>query len=184
MRRATIGREASPHRFLEEWLEQLPGGRALDLACGTGRNAMRLAEAGYETDAIDVSQVAIERAKDQAADRGLAVNWRAADLDDVVLPEAHYDLITVIRFANRDLWPRLASALTPGGALLVEHHLVSTATVDGPQSADFRLRPNELLEAFAGLRIMFYAEAAESADRSDGLFALARMVAYNGNPGF
>ena len=86
-----------PSPFLEEWLEQLPVGRALDLACGTGRNAMRLAEAGYETDAIDVSQVAIERAKDQAADRGLAVNWQTADLDDVVLPESHYDLITVIR---------------------------------------------------------------------------------------
>ncbi|MCH8990304.1 MAG: class I SAM-dependent methyltransferase [Acidobacteria bacterium] len=170
-----------PAPFLEEWLNRLPTGRALDVACGTGRNALRLAEVGYATEAVDISEVAIERARSEADRRGLTIEWRRADLDKIELPEARYDLITVIRYVNRDLWPRLVAALSPNGAVLIEHHLQTEAVVDGPQSPEFRLRPQELLAAFRDLRIVYYSETLEPADRPNATFALARMVAYQGH---
>ncbi len=171
---------ASP--FLEEWLPRLGSGRALDVACGAGRNALALAAAGFDVEAVDISAVAIDMGRQAAADRGLEIDWRVADLDELSLPAGRYQLITVFRYRNRDLWPRLIPALAPDGWLLIEHHFRTTADVAGPPD-DFRLEPQELLRAFAGLRIVHYQETIET-DRSDLLFALQRMAACAGNPGF
>jgi len=168
--------------FLEAWIDRLPVGRALDIACGAGRHALRLAAAGFQVDAVDVSRVAIELAREEAGRRGLEVNWVVGDLDHYELPAATYDVITVIRYVNPRLWPRLVDALAPGGWILIEHHLRTTADVDGPRSPEFRLEPQELLEAFDSLRIVFYEETLEPADRSDRCHALARLVATSGDP--
>lgn len=172
--------------FLESWIDRLPPGRALDLACGAGRNAIRLARAGFDVDAVDVSPVALDMAARAADEAGVAVNWIEADLDTHVLSPAGYDLITVIRYRNPDLWPRLPAALAPDGWLLVEHHVATGRSVDGPSNPEFRLRPQELLGAFGSLRVVFYEETIEERD-DDGTpsaFALARLVACNGDPGF
>jgi SAM-dependent methyltransferase len=174
-----------PAPFLLEWLERLPVGRALDVATGTGRNALALAEAGYAVDAVDISAVAIERARAEAERRGLDVRWQVADLDTDPLPGAGYDLITVVRYRNRDLWPRLAAALAPGGWILVEHHLqTGRADVVGPGDDAFRLAPGELLEAFGDLRIVLYTEQVEPTDDGEGTFVIARLVACAGDPGW
>lgn len=175
---------SAPAPFLEEWLPRLPGGRALDVACGAGRNALRLAQAGYRVDGIDVSQVAVDRARAEGARRGLEVSWRVADLDEVILEPAGYDVITVIRYVNRLLWPQLVGALTPDGWLLIEHHFNTIVEVDGPASPEFRLEPQELLAAFASLRIVYYSETLEPADIGGKVFAIERMVACKGNPGW
>jgi SAM-dependent methyltransferase len=173
---------ASP--FLEEWLDRLPVGRALDLACGAGRNALRLAEAGHQVVAVDISASAIDMARTEAERKGLEVSWEVADLDDADLQSDTYDVITVIRYVNRKMWPRLIPALAPNGWLLIEHHLQTTADVDGPGSPDFRLEPQELLEAFRSLRIVHYEEVLETARGERGAFALARLVACKGDPGW
>ena len=173
-----------PTQFLNEWLPRLPRGRALVLACGPGRNALRSAEVGHETDAIDISEVAIQFAREEAAQRDLAVNWRVADIDGIVLPQAHYNLITVIYYTNRALWPRLLSALKPGGALVVAHHLQTSIPVAGPESSDVRYRPQELLEALSDFRILPYGETLEQHDPMSARYALVRVVAYKGDPGF
>ncbi len=172
-----------PSPFLEAWLDRFPTGRALDVACGAGRNALRLAEAGFETDAVDISEVAISKGRDEAERRGLELEWMVSDLDDLALPAEKYDLITVIRYVNRGLWPRLIDGLAPGGWLLVEHHMKSHAEVEGPPSPDFRLDPQELLEAFRSLRVVFYEEVLETG-RDEQPYALERLVAVNGDPGF
>ena len=172
--------------FLESWIPRLPPGRALDLACGAGRNAIRLARAGWQVDAIDVSDAAIEMASAAAAEARVEVSWHVADLDSHALPAAAYDLITVIRYVNRSLWPRLPDALAPDGWLLVEHHLATPLDVAGPASTDFRLAPQELLRMFSPLRIVHYEETIEEQD-DDGTgvtMALARLVGCNGDPGF
>ena len=173
-----------PSSFLEEWIERLPAGRVLDVACGAGRNALLLAEEGFLVEAIDISQSAIEMARTQADHRGLEVTWQVDDLDDVQLPQARYDVITMIRYVNRRLWPRLIGALAPNGFLLIEHHLQTTADVDGPRTAEFRLAPQELLEAFRSLRILHYEEELEPAPPDRKGYALARMVACQGEPGW
>lgn len=172
-----------PSPFLEGWLERFPVGKALEVACGAGRNALRLAEAGFEVEAVDISQVALDMGRAGAAQRGLELVWRVADLDDLDLPVATYDLITVIRYMNRGLWPRLIEALAPGGWLLIEHHLKSHAKVVGPSTPEFRLEPQELLEAFKSLRIVFYEEVVETGPENQP-YALERLVAVKGDPGF
>lgn len=172
----------APGPFLEAWIDRLPVGRALDIACGAGRHALRLAEAGFEVDAVDVSAVGIAMAREEAGRRDLDVNWVVADLDDYELAANTYDVITVIRYVNPRLWSRLVDALAPDGWLLVEHHLKTTANVDGPGSPEFRLDPQELLEAFGSLRVLFYEESLVPSDRPGCQYALARLVATRGGP--
>ena len=173
-----------PSPFLEERLAELPRGRALELACGAGRNALRLAEAGYDVEAIDISGVAIERARATARARGLGVEWRVADLDDFAPPPGRFHLITVIRYTNRKLMERLPEALTEGGMLLVEHHLRTDARVGGPTSRAFRLAPNELIELYHGrLRVLFHEERI-APDPDGQRMALALFLGCRGSPGF
>ncbi|MBT8203555.1 MAG: class I SAM-dependent methyltransferase [Acidimicrobiia bacterium] len=174
----------APSPFLEEWLDRLPRGRALVVACGTGRNAMRLAEAGFEVDAVDISEVAIARATEESERRGLGVRWHVSSLDDFEIPAGAFRLVTNIRYRNPHLWPRLVDGLASDGWALVEHHLKSTADVVGPSQPEFRLDPQELLRAFESLRIVYYSEVLEAGDVDVGDYALARLVACKGDPGF
>ena len=173
-----------PSPFLEERLPELPLGRALDLATGAGRNALCLAEAGYEVEALDISGVAIERARATARERGLDVNFRIADLDDFAPPPRRFDLITVIRYTNRTLMERLPEALTDGGMLLVEHHLRTDAPVGGPTSRAFRLAPNELIGLYhRRLRVLFHEERI-APDPDGREMALALFLGCRGSPGY
>lgn len=173
---------ASP--YVERWIESMPRGRALDVACGAGRNALLLAQAGFEVDAIDISEVAIERARAEAAARELEVNWMVADLDETDPEPGAYDVILVIRYVNRPLWPKLARALRPDGWLVIEHHLQTSVAVDGPSSDEFRLAPQELLREYAAsLRVLSFEELIE-AERDGGTYALQRLAACNGDPGW
>jgi SAM-dependent methyltransferase len=172
-----------PTAFLEQWAPAFGVGRALDVACGTGRNALYLAEHGFDVTGVDISEVAIERASHEARARGLDVEFLAADLDHFT-PDGLFDVITVIRFRNRELWPRLVGALAPGGWILAEHHMKTTADVAGPTSSEFRLDPGELLEVFSDLRIVHYSESVEPADDDTKQYAIQRAVACNGDPGW
>ena len=153
------------------------------MACGAGRNALRLAEAGFEVSAVDVSEVAIDMAKTQARIRRLDVDWQVGDLDDMKLSADSYDLITMIRYVNRAIWPGLYPALGSNGWLLMEQHLRSHRDVIGPTD-DYRLEPGELLRAFPSMRIIEYSESIEGSDRQPGLVASARLLACKGDPGW
>ena len=173
-----------PTPLLEEWSGVNAPGRALVVACGPGRNALYLAEHGFDVVGVDVSEVAIGQARTAADDRGLDAEFLVADLDEFTLEPGAFDLITVIRYRNRDLWPRLVDALAPNGWILAEHHMKTTAEVAGPTSPEFRLDPGELLQAFAGLRIVHYSESIEQADDEEQTYAIERAVACNGDPGW
>jgi SAM-dependent methyltransferase len=165
------------------WAERLPRGRALDIACGAGRNALFLAEQGYEVDAMDISATALARGEASARERGLRVNWIESDLDFTDLPSAPYDVIVMCRYVNRELFPRVKEALAEGGHLVYEHHLVASRHVNGPSTNQYRLRPNELLHLFLDLRVLHYEEGLVC-ERDDRIMALAQLVACRGSPGF
>ncbi len=175
---------SAPSPFLEQWLGAVPTGRALDVACGAGQNAVRLAEAGFAVRAVDISDVAIDMGRAEAARRGVNVAWEVADLDTLDLSGTSFHLITVFRYLNRALWPRLVTALAPDGWLLVEHHLQTHRVVDGPSTPDFRLVPQELLAAFRDLRVVHYSERPEDGHRPGSTFVLARLAACHGDPGW
>ncbi|WP_436343194.1 class I SAM-dependent methyltransferase [Natronorubrum sp. FCH18a] len=167
---------------LERRLGTLPDGRALDVATGTGRNARFLAANGYDVDAVDISDVALEDARERAEKRGLEVNWIRADLADFDPETDAYDVIAVSFFAALEHLPALKEALAPGGVLVYEHHLRSSDAVEvGPSSERFRYRSNDLLRACLDLTILSYEERRRPV--SGGIAAVATLVARNSSGG-
>lgn len=106
---------------------ELPAGRALDIGCGEGSDAIWLAQRGWQVTGIDVSEVAIDRATQAAADAGATVEFRVGDiLAETPVPE-RYDLITISypalrRSGAETLISDLAAALVPAGTLLIIGH--------------------------------------------------------------
>ncbi|MHC3474830.1 class I SAM-dependent methyltransferase [Streptomyces sp. 7R007] len=117
--------KAEPNPFVAEELAGLkPSGRAVDLAAGEGRNAVWLAERGWEVDAVDFSAVALEKAEALAADRGVRLRTVHADLTLWTPAEATYDLALIAYLhlpwpEMAQVLPRAAAAVRPGGTLLL-----------------------------------------------------------------
>ncbi|ELY43357.1 class I SAM-dependent methyltransferase [Natronorubrum sulfidifaciens] len=167
---------------LERRLSTLPDGRALDIATGTGRNALFLATAGYDVDAIDISDVALEEARRRADDHGVDVTWTRADLAAFDWPVGEYDVITVSFFAALEHLPAIKEALAPGGVLVYEHHLRSSDTLEiGPSNERYRYRSNDLLRACLDLTILSYEECRRPV--VGGTAAVATLVARNSSGG-
>ncbi|WP_049922983.1 class I SAM-dependent methyltransferase [Halopiger djelfimassiliensis] len=167
---------------LERRTSSLPDGRALDVATGTGRNAVFLAEHGYDVEAVDVSDEALARARQRADERGVDVDWIRADLAEFDLEPDTYDLITVSFFAALEHLPDLKAALSPGGVLVYEHHLRSSDPVTvGPSSDRYRYRSNDLLRACLDLTVLVYEERRRPL--ADGTAAVATLVARNSHGG-
>ena len=143
--------------LLAAWLPRLPLGAALDVACGAGRNAFHLAAHGFAVTALDISAVALERGRREAAARSLELVWSCTDLDDepdAALPPGPFELIVWVRYVHRTLMPHLLARLASGGTLLCEQHLATTAEVAGPTSAAFRLAPGELVRSAPELDVL------------------------------
>jgi len=173
--------DPDPSPVLRRHVESFPEGRALDVATGTGRNAVFLAEQGYRVDALDQSRVGLEVARGNAAERGVAdrVAWIQADASAHQFPESTYDVVTVSYYRVVDRLPDVAEALTPGGVLFVEHHLRSSDEVDvGPSGDRYRFGANELLHACLGLTVLYFETVTEEFE--DGRrSATTRVVARN-----
>lgn len=149
------GRDAvwsrGPNATVERIARGLAAGRALDLACGEGRNALWLAEHGWTVEAVDFSRLAIERARAWADERGTSgVRWVVADvLRHPVLPRAA-DLVLLSYLhlpADEQLAVarKAASAVAPGGTLLVVGHDPTNLTsgYGGPQDVDVLHGPDD-----------------------------------------
>ncbi len=116
-----------PNRFLLEEAAGLPPGRALDLACGEGRNAVWLAQRGWEVTGVDFSAVGIEKARMLAAERGLYLQWIVADLLAYQPQQRAFDLVLVLYLQlpaeqRRQIVSRAADAVAPAGMLLIVAH--------------------------------------------------------------
>jgi SAM-dependent methyltransferase len=118
---------AQPNRFLVAETGRLPAGRALDLACGEGRNAVWLAERGWTVVGVDFADVALEKARLLAEARGVACEWVHADLSEYVPERGAFDLVIAfyLQLPAPERTPvlrRAAAALASGGTLLVVAH--------------------------------------------------------------
>ena len=155
-----------------------PGARALDLACGLGRNALYLAELGYRVDAWDISDRALallgaELDRRAAAGRPLPVSPRRVDLDHAALPRSAYDLVLDYYFLDRALFESLAAALRPGGLLVFETAVDLGWGAEHVKHPAHRLQSGELGRAFAGLEVLEYVE--------DERAGVARLLARRGS---
>jgi SAM-dependent methyltransferase len=171
--------DPDPSDVLKRYVETFPEGRALDVATGTGRNAVFLAERGYEVDAIDRSHEGLRIARENARERGVAdrTEWIQTDVPSHAFPEEAYDVITISYYRAVDRFPDIKEALAPGGVLYVEHHLRSTdEAAAGPSSDRYRFASNELLHACLDLTVIHYQETSDVRD-DGGLAPNARVVA-------
>ncbi|OIV36253.1 hypothetical protein BIV57_17250 [Mangrovactinospora gilvigrisea] len=136
---------AGPNRFVAEYVEAElpdagPGLTALDLAAGEGRNAVWLAERGWDVTAVDFSAVALERAAEAAERRGVALRTRVADLLAFAPEPSSFDLVLVSYLhlpaeAMRGVLGRAAEAVRPGGRFFLVGHADTNLTEGhgGPQ---------------------------------------------------
>lgn len=150
--------------------------RALDIACGAGRNSVYLAGLGYQVDAVDVSAEALNRARATGSDRHASIRWVEHDLDDGLpadFPPA--DLMVIIRYLDLDMVRAALRQIRPGGYLLCEVHLATEQVVAGPGGSAFRVAPGALLDAASGLEIISYWEGV-TLDPDQALVAVARLV--------
>jgi SAM-dependent methyltransferase len=152
----------TPSAWVSRWsgLIAVPG-RVLDLACGTGRNAVYLAGLGHAVDALD-----IDLGTSEAVRSTPGVRWRAVDLEDggAHLESAAYQGIVVCNYLHRPLFPDILAALASGGVLIYETFAHGQQTFGRPRNPAHLLMPGELLEMARGyLRVVAYEDILQEA---------------------
>ena len=153
-----LGKEPNP--FLKKHIRLLPKGKALDMATGEGRNAVFLAQQGFDVDAVDISEKGLKKVKKLAREKGVKINTFLVDLDQYQIEKERYDLIANFYFLKRRLIPRMKKGLKKGGRVIFETYLLEHRTLGtgGPKQAKYFLKPNELLHLFQDFRVLFYRE--------------------------
>ena len=153
-------RQSVPNPLLVEAACDLPPGRALDLACGTGRNALWLAEHGWNVTAIDGSATAVEILCSRAERLGVPVDARVADLENAgftIAPDC-YDLIAMCYYFQRSLIEQCKRGLVPGGVMVA----IALLMEPGKEHSTFRLQPGELRGYFPDWDILNYREGTDA----------------------
>ena len=151
---------AEPNRFVAAEVAGMTAGRALDLACGEGRNAVWLAEQGWEATGVDFSRVGLAKAARLAEQRGVSVRWLLADLVEYEPEAAAFDLVVVAYLhisadSMRTVLQRAAAALASGGTLIVVGHdpINIAEGHGGPQDPSILMTPDEIVAALGTLEI-------------------------------
>ena len=149
--------ESAPSSWLVSNLDLIPcPGRALDVACGRGRHTLFLAERGWSVRAVDRDSGLVAALRAEAATRGLSLRAEVLDLEagDAELGREACDLIVVIHYLHRPLFPALIQALASGGVLLYETFTVDQARRGKPTNPDFLLQHGELQARLGSLAIL------------------------------
>ncbi|SNB46540.1 Methyltransferase domain-containing protein [Geobacter sp. DSM 9736] len=140
-----------PSRYLVEHMDFImefcPGRKALDIACGEGRNSVFLARNGFSVTGVDISETGLAKARQWARLEELSIDFVHADLASYPL-EGTYDLIINFNFLLRELIPSMVAALSAGG-LLVFDTILDTPALPGVHKKEYLLQPGELHELFA-----------------------------------
>jgi tellurite methyltransferase len=143
---------------------QMPG-TALDIAGGVGRHAIWLAQRGWRVNLLDISEVGVEQAQENAKTTGTAAFISTEVCDLITLQDLgreRYDLVIVFFFLQRELFPALVAALKPGGFLIYKTYTTEQQKFrGGPSHPLFLLESNELLRAFPSLRVLHYHETIQ-----------------------
>jgi len=161
--------QSAPTPLVVRTTASLRPGRALDLACGAGRNALWLASHGWQVAAVDGSSTAIEILKRQNP----SIDARVADLEagEFEIGESAWDLILVCYYLQHDLFEPVKRGVKPGGLALVIVHLIEP----GHESSRFSVQPGELRGRFEGWEILHSHEGKP--DDPEHRRAVAEIVA-------
>lgn len=148
-----------PAQFLVENIELLPKGRALDVAMGTGRNAIYLAKMGFDVEGVDISPEAVDTALKSAGKAGVTIKAKVADLEaGYSIEKGAYDVIICFNYLQRSLIPQIKGGLRTGGMVVFETYIIDQAQFGKPKNPDYLLKHNELLRLFYDFRCLRYRE--------------------------
>ena len=129
----------TPVKLITDFSKLATGTKALDIACGMGRNSQYLASQGFDVDALDISSVAIDSLQ------GIPnIHPKEVDLDTYVFPKDHYDLIVCTFFLKREIFPKVTEALKEGGLFIYETFLHHPDNENAPANRRFLLEEGEL----------------------------------------
>jgi len=166
---------AGPNRFLEAETADLPAGRALDVACGEGRNAIWLAERGWRATGVDYSPVAIDKARAWATERGVEVEWIVGDVTAWTPAPRGYDLVAVMYLQlpadeRAVAYARAAEAVSSGGTLLVVAHDLDNLAhgYGGPKDPDVLTTPESVVATIGDLTVVRAEQVRRPVDTDDG----------------
>ena len=150
--RAREDDQSPPTPMLVNSVQGVQPGRALDLACGSGRNSLWLARKGWDVTAVDGAPAAIARLENRASAARLAIATKLADLQsgDFTIEEESWDLIAFLYYLQRDLFRAISRGVRPGGLVIGIVH----TTFPGEEPTAHRLRPGELLDYFKDWKIV------------------------------
>ena len=168
-----------PNPFLQAHVDSVKPGRVLCLAAGNGRNAVFLAELGFEVDAVDISTAGLDLCTRLADARGVSVTPIQADLTEFEIPAGIYDLITKFYYYQPQLFTPICRSLRPGGRLVFQtFSRDQLAFPRGPRSLDHLAKPEEILPTIDSLRLRFYEDRIlEPSDPSSEAEAVIRLIA-------
>lgn len=184
---------ADPNRFVAEAFGEVePRGRALDLACGEGRNTIWLAERGWKVTGVDFSRVAIERARRLAARRGVEVTFIEADVT-TWLPEPRVHALVLVAYLQipaddlQKVWADAAEALEEDGELFLIGHARRNLHegVGGPRDPNVLWEPAVITKQLigAGFEVDLSGHVVRSADESPQPAIDTRIRAYRRSKG-
>jgi tellurite methyltransferase len=167
--------KSRPRQLLLDYVDQLPvSGLALDAAAGVAVHGLFLAERGWHVIALDISEVGLRLAREQALARGVWLETAVFDLTNPWLPANTFDVILNFRFLERSTFTVYRRALKPGGWLLFETFVHPKRTVKDP---DYFLEPGELRSAFADFEIIHSAQKEVQGQRSGRMKQVEQLVA-------
>ncbi len=162
-----------PSAFLRSLADRLPReGRALDVAGGSGRDALWLARRGLDVTLLDISDVALERAAEAAREAGVSLRLQRLDVETEPLPPGPFEVVLCLNFLWRPLFAALPKVLAPGGLLVFAQPTRSNLQRHAHPSARFLLEDGELPGLLQGLEIVSYTEGWTAEGRHE-----ARLVA-------
>jgi len=168
-RYSTAQDELHAAQVLRENLHLLPErGRALDLACGLGANAILLAKQGLQVNAWDIADVAVASLQETALKLQLPIQAKVRDVETYPPDPGTFDVVIVSYFLARGIVPALIQALKPGGLIYYQTFTQQRVSNRGPQQMEFRLAEQELLQLFSGLQVVFYREEGRIGDVHKG----------------
>lgn len=165
--------DTTPALLVVETATKPAPGRALDLACGAGRNAVWLAEQGWEVTAVDAAEEAIEILRSRAKERGLKIDTVVANLeqDEFEIGPSRWDLIVMCYYLQRNLFQEAKRGVKPGGILISIVHI----TEPGEEAGPHRLLPGQLDQFFSDWEILHRYEGKPNDSAHDR--AVAELVA-------
>ena len=151
----------TPAKFLSENYGYIPlASKVLDVGMGEGRNTVFLARKGYNVTGVDISAIAVRKARRLAGEHGIRINAVVSSMESFKAEKKSFDAILVFYYVDRELNQKIIEWLRPGGILIYESHTKKQKTIAGNEKYEdkYLLEELELLKMFPGLRVLKFEE--------------------------